>query len=422
MFEFWPVIGPTFYFSIIQFYILITISLYILYQKMIQSAEIERKQLKILIISMLISFAGGSTTYLLCLNIEIAPYGNILIPTFILSFIYLILKYQIMDIRVALSRSFVYTIIIFLITMFYFIATYISELYLKEIIGYKSFIFSLLYASIIAIAFIPLKERLQKIVDKIFLKKSIKEIEMENELLRQEIIRTERLKTVAILASGMAHEIKNPLTPIKTFAEQLPQRLDDKEFLLKFSRIISNEVERIDTLVTELLDYAKPTPPKLKTSNIHQLIDHTIDFLNNDLIKNQITLSKDYQLPTSQLIRIDENQFRQVFLNIFLNAIDAMPNGGLLTITTGFPIKSFGNDRNCIITIEDTGKGIAAEDIAHIFDPFFSKKDRGTGLGLAITHEIIKNHNGKILVESQVAAGTKFIIELPITHPYETTQ
>ena len=113
----------------------------------------------------------------------------------------------------------------------------------------------------------------------------------ENELLRQEIMQSERLKSIAILASGMAHEIKNPLTPIKTFSEQLPSRLDDKEFLLKFSRIINKEVDRIDSLVQELLSFAKPSPPQLKQVNIHQLIGQTLDLLNNEIIRHKINLN-----------------------------------------------------------------------------------------------------------------------------------
>ena len=209
------------------------------------------------------------------------------------------------------------------------------------------------------------------------------------------------MKTVAIMASGMAHEIKNPLTPIKTFSEQLPSHLDDKEFLLKFSKIIGKEVDRIDNLVQQLLNFAKPAPPQLKQVNIHQLIEQTLELLNNDLIRHKISLNTSFE-NKNILIRLDPQQIKQALLNIFLNAIDAMPEGGLLSVNTNTQ-----SNKLCM-TITDTGNGINAEDINHIFDPFFSKKDHGTGLGLSITHEIIKNHNGKIFAESELGQGNCF--------------
>ncbi len=200
---------------------------------------------------------------------------------------------------------------------------------------------------------------------------------------------------------------KNPLTPIKTFSEQLPTRLDDKEFLMKFSKIINKEVDRIDNLVQELLNFAKPNPPQLNEVNIHQLIEQTLEPLNNDLIRHKINLNVSFK-NKNILIHIDRQQIKQALLNIFLNAIDAMPEGGLLSVNT-----SAQSNKLCV-TITDTGKGISSEDIKHIFDPFFSKKDHGTGLGLSITYEIVKNHNGKIFAESELGKGTTFRIELPL--------
>jgi two-component system sensor histidine kinase HydH len=316
-----------------------------------------------------------------------------------------------MDIKISLSRSFAYTILIFLITFMYFLATYLISTYLNALIGYKSFIFSFLAASITALAFIPLKDILQTFIDKYFFKKTINEIEQENLLLRQEVTQSDRMKSIAILASGMAHEIKNPLTPIKTFSEQLPSRLDDKEFLLKFSKIINKEVDRIDSLVQELLSFAKPSLPELKQTNIHQLIEQTLELLNNEIIRHKINLNTSFE-NKNIFIHIDPQQIKQAFLNIFLNAIDAMPNGGTLTINTS--IITSEAKQSLIIEISDTGCGIDPKDLSHIFDPFFSKKDHGTGLGLSITHEIIKNHNGKILAESKLGKGTTFRIELPV--------
>ncbi|MDE2028650.1 MAG: hypothetical protein KGJ11_08920, partial [Candidatus Omnitrophica bacterium] len=331
-----------------------------------------------------------------------------LVPSFILGFMYLILKYQIMDIRISFSRSFVYTILIFLISLLYFMAIYLTDTYVNRLIGYKSFIFSILAASITALAFIPLKDAIQIFIDKHFFRKTIKEIEEENEMLKKEIIQSEKVRSIAILASGMAHEIKNPLTPIKTFSELLPSKLDDKEFLLKFSKIISKEVDRIDFLVQELLSFAKPSVPQLKSTNICQLIEQTLEFLNNEVIRHKINLNTSFENKNIH-INIDPHLIKQALLNIFLNAIDAMPDGGTLNV-----IAKSKSMKQFTIEISDTGCGIEPKDLSHIFDPFFTKKDKGTGLGLAITHEIIKRHDGKIFVESQLGKSTTFRIELPI--------
>ena len=264
-------------------------------------------------------------------------------------------------------------------------------------------------ASLIALIFTPLKNWIQDLADRAFFKATPMEMAQQNEQFRQEIAQSERMKSIAILASGMAHEIKNPLTPIKTFSEQLPSRLNDKEFLLKFSRIINKEVDRIDNLVQELLSFAKPSTPKLKRVNIHQLIGQTLDLLNNEIIRHKIRLNTSFE-NKNILIRIDPQQIKQALLNILLNAIEAMPDGGSLNIDSYF----HSNNNKLIIAISDTGCGIDPKDLTHIFDPFFTKKDHGTGLGLSITYEIIKNHQGKIFAESELGRGTAFKIELPI--------
>jgi two-component system sensor histidine kinase HydH len=133
-----------------------------------------------------------------------------------------------------------------------------------------------------------------------------------------------------------------------------------------------------------------------------------LELLNNEIIRHKINLNTSFD-NKNILINIDYNQIKQALLNIFLNAINAMPNGGTLTIDSSFR----GNDK-LLFSISDTGCGIAPKDLPHIYDPFFSKKDHGTGLGLSITHEIIKNHNGRIYAESELGKGTTFRVELPI--------
>jgi signal transduction histidine kinase len=341
-------------------------------------------------------------------NIYLYSIGPLCSTIFLLIIGVAVVKHQLMDIKVIIKRSLVYTLLITVITMFYLISIFLAEHTLQSMLGYKSLVVSMASATFIALAFIPLRNFIQNLIEKTLFRGSYMQITEENELLRQEIAQSEHMKSIAILASGMAHEIKNPLTPIKTFSEQLPFRLDDKEFLLKFSKIINKEVDRIDSLVQELLNFAKPSPPELKKVNIHQLIAQTLDLLNNEIIRHKINLNTSFE-NKNILINIDPQQIKQALLNIFLNAIDAMPNGGRLDVNVNEVQQT-----KLMVTISDSGCGIASKDLPHIFDPFFTKKDHGTGLGLSITHEIIKNHNGRILTESELGKGTTFRIELPL--------
>ena len=277
---------------------------------------------------------------------------------------FVILKYKLMDINIIIRKSLIYSLLVTSITIIFLISVLISERLFHQVIHYQNITTSIIMASLIALIFTPLKNKIQDLLDRAFFKATPIEMAQQNEQLRLEVAQSERMKSIAILASGMAHEIKNPLTPIKTFSEQLPNRLDDKKFLLKFSKIIGREVDRIDSLVQELLTFAKPSPPELKKVNIHQLISQTLDLLNNEIIRHRIKLNTSFD-DKSTPINIDPKQFKQALLNLFLNAIDAMPNGGTLQVDS-----SLKNSNILIIVISDTGCGISPKDLPHIFDPF----------------------------------------------------
>ncbi len=323
---------------------------------------------------------------------------------------YTIFRHQLLEVKIVLARGLIYSTLASAVTLLYLFLILLVDHFLSGEISRNPLPIRTAVILTIAVISIPLKNYLQYLVDKIFLKGTPVEIADKNKLLLKEVAQTEKLKTIATLTSGMAHEIKNPLTVIKTFSEFLPSKMDDKEFLKKFSRLVGGEVDRIDGLVNQLLDFAKPAPPVFKETNINKLLEDSLDFLNSRLTQKKITLRADLSPVCDHPIRIDPNQIRQAFLNIALNAIEAMPSGGTLTIASRFT-----NDasRFITITISDTGTGIAQEDIPHIFDPFFSKKDFGTGLGLSITHGIIQEHGGKISVETNPGWGTTFKIELP---------
>ncbi len=394
----------------------------------------KKNQAAYLLFGAILGFVGGSTSFLPMFGINFYPITILTIPFYCIIVTYAIFKHHLMDINIVLQKGLVYSILVAFITIIYLIMVLLFERLLQGVVGYQSLIISILTALTIAIIFIPLKNKIQNFVDRVFFKGTFTQIAREKELLQEEVNRSERLKAVATFASGMAHEIKNPLTSIKTFAEYLPKKKNDAEFLNKFSKIVSGEVNRIDSLVHQLLDFAKPAPLKLQSIDIHSLLDETLGLLSNDFLKHRIKVIKNYNTDehglkstdghglnisgnssqisgNSCLIKADSNQLRQAFLNLFLNAIDAMPDGGTLTVSTN--LRS-SDSKSAIICVKDTGCGIPEEDLPHIFEPFYSKKEEGTGLGLSIVYNIIKEHNGSIKAKSKLGEGTKFIIELPL--------
>jgi signal transduction histidine kinase len=231
------------------------------------------------------------------------------------------------------------------------------------------------------------------------------------------IRRADRLASLGTLTAGLAHEIRNPLVAIKTFTQLLPERFDDEEFRQQFLPIASGEVDRISILVDELLNFAKPSDPKLETEDINTVLDGMILLVSTESKKKAIELVKEYgaDLPS---VTIDRDQMKQVFLNILLNAVEATPEGGHVTVRTRSYTKAAG-DAYVQIEFTDTGGGIPEECLEEIFNPFFSTKTKGSGLGLSISAQIVQDHRGYIDVESRVDQGASFFVNLPITleHP-----
>ena len=241
--------------------------------------------------------------------------------------------------------------------------------------------------------------------------------------LELQIRRSDRLASLGTLSAGMAHEIKNPLVSIKTFAQLLPERYQDSDFRETFSNLIGHEIDRIDSLVNQLLRFARPAKPMLKPMHVHEILEKSLKLVGHRLHQKSIKLTRSWDAIVDT-IRADSDQLEQVFLNFFINAMDAMKNGGELSIRTEIRTdeawasslnqNNGGMSEVLRITIRDSGEGIRSEDIPHVFDPFFTTKDYGTGLGLSVVHGIIQEHGGQIEVESEPQKGTAFHILFPL--------
>jgi signal transduction histidine kinase len=224
--------------------------------------------------------------------------------------------------------------------------------------------------------------------------------------------RADRLASLGTLTAGLAHEIRNPLVAIKTFTQLLPDRFDDDEFRNHFLSVTAGEVDRISSLVTELLEFSRPSQPNLNKEDLNQIVEKMLLLVTTESHKKNVQVVKNFQdyLPP---VVLDKEQLKQVFLNILLNAIDATPENGVVTVGTKL-MKRNGHQDYVQIIIHDTGKGIPHEDLDRIFTPFFTTKHQGSGLGLAISHQIVQEHNGTIEVESEENRGTSFFVTLPL--------
>ena len=241
--------------------------------------------------------------------------------------------------------------------------------------------------------------------------------------LELQIRRSDRLASLGTLSAGMAHEIKNPLVSIKTFAQLLPERYQDSDFRETFSNLIGHEIDRIDSLVNQLLRFARPAKPVLAPMHVHNVLEKSLQLVGHRLYQKEIKLTRSWEADVDT-IRADADQLEQVFLNFFLNAMEAMNRGGELRVETEIrasnewmaAVSGTNGDSHEVlrVTIRDTGEGIREEDIPHVFDPFFTTKDYGTGLGLSVVHGIIQEHGGQIEVESELKKGTAFHIVLPL--------
>lgn len=230
------------------------------------------------------------------------------------------------------------------------------------------------------------------------------------------IRRADRLASLGTLTAGLAHEIRNPLVAIKTLTQLLPERLDDEEFRNHFLSIASGEVDRISSLLNELLEFARPSDPKLEFEDINSILDGMVLLISTESKKKQIRIIKQYD-PELPRIKVDREQIKQVFLNILLNAIEATPENGEIRIKTR-SFKKPGGESYVQIEFTDTGCGIPSEYLEEIFNPFFTTKTTGSGLGLSISNQIVQDHRGYIEVESEEKKGSSFYVNLPINQDY----
>jgi signal transduction histidine kinase len=241
----------------------------------------------------------------------------------------------------------------------------------------------------------------------------------EKRLLEKQVRQTGKLASIGTFTAGLAHEIRNPLNSVNLQLLLLERRIRDgsrfsESESMELINIVREEVSRLDNLVTEFLFFAKPLNPDFHPNNIHRILDDVFALFHARMEQNGIALERDY-VDNMPLLALDAEKTKQAFINIVQNSIEAMTEGGVLSVSTE------AGPKRVVIKIEDTGAGIPREDLDKAFEVFYTSKEKGTGLGLPISFQIIEMHGGSLEIESHEGEGTTctmtFIIGPPKYQP-----
>ena len=227
-------------------------------------------------------------------------------------------------------------------------------------------------------------------------------------IFAQNMRRLDRLASLGTLSASMAHEIKNGMVAIKTFIDLLLQRGQDTEL----TEVVDRELQRINAIVTQMLRFAAPRGATLATVHVHELLDHSLRLLHHQILGKRVSLQRHYNAQADAVCG-DDAQLQQAFMNLLLNALEAMDRNGVLTVATDINQDDSGR-RLVQIRVQDTGVGIPPENVGRLFEPFFTTKKNGTGLGMAICRRIAHEHQGDIRAESEPNRGATFSFSLPL--------
>lgn len=218
------------------------------------------------------------------------------------------------------------------------------------------------------------------------------------------LARAERLRTVGEMAAGMAHEVKNPLAAIRSAAQMLAGRVTGPD--TELAGIVIAEVDRLNRVVSDFLDYARPTPLERRPVSLPELLDSCAAFLAPVAAEKRVVIERDYRANPAP-VPADSDKLRQVFLNLMLNALQAVGPGGRVLLATE------PGSRQVVVSVRDNGPGVSREMLGRVFEPFFTTRRGGTGLGLAIAQRIVAEHGGSISIASGPGSGTTVRVVLP---------
>lgn len=248
------------------------------------------------------------------------------------------------------------------------------------------------------------------------LEKRVEERTQELRDMQDALVQSEKLASLGKMAAGVAHEINNPLTTIFIQTHLLLEKCESGDDARNSLNLIAEEASRCTQIVRGLLEFARKMPARTAPEDVNGIVERTLQLLTNQLAVRNIALVKNLE-PGLQLVELDRNKIQQVFSNLVINACEAMPSGGKLTVAT----RLAADDRSIDISFTDTGAGIPEENLKKIFDPFFTTKSFGTGLGLAVSYGIVRQRGGTIRVRSRPGRGSEFTVRIPLEFQEEAS-
>jgi signal transduction histidine kinase len=282
---------------------------------------------------------------------------------------------------------------------------YVDNIYTNDPIKHEDMQSLTRFAALagLAIAEAQAYERIEHFTEK--LTAEVAKAKAELQATEKELAHQEKLAALGEMAAGVAHELRNPMTAVKGFAQRIYRKLPEGDSNKKYASIIVEEMDRINWLIKDVLDFARKPDPVFSPNDIHKILEDVLFMFREDFKKFPIQIDKQFgDIPE---LAFDGDQIKQVFTNIIGNAIDAMEEGGTLSLRTRH------DDKWVYIDVQDTGPGIWPEILKDIFNPFFTTKSTGTGLGLSNAHRLVELHGGDIVVDSRVGQGSTFTVKLP---------
>ncbi len=411
-FRYYPVPGPAYPYFTAYLLGLFLAAFYKLAAFLRASRGAEANQAKYILFASLVGFGGGVTAFFPVFGLDWPVVSYLVLPVYLAITAYAIVRHRLLDINIVLRAGLVYSLLTVLFAGFYALAILAANEFFRNLARADEAVVVLSVVFLSVLVFQPIRDRVQGVVDRLFFRgnylyeQRINVLSRENFRLYQGLQQADKLSALGTIAAGMAHEIKNPLASIKGLTQVLPENLDDPQFISKYSEIVPRQLDRIDRIVRDLLDFGQPDKLALERVDLAGELEAVLRLVGNQCRQGNIAVVR--ELEGTAPVNGNPAKLSQAFLNIVLNAIQAMPEGGVLTLRT------YDLPLTAVIEISDTGQGIPAEKLPKIFDPFYTTKEQGTGLGLAVTHRIVKEHAGVIEVASEPGRGTTFKLCLPI--------
>lgn len=419
-YRFYPVPGIVYSFFALYLLLFFAIGFSKLVKFIKLSEGKEKNQAKYVFVASLIGFLGGITAFFPVFSLNFPVVSHFALPFYLLITVYAIVKHRLLDIKVVVREGLVYSALTVFFAGFYALVILLTSRFFQNLTRLDGVLTTIIVVFASVLVFQPLRNYIQEGVDRIFFRgrfyyqKTIDDLSAENLKLYRGLLQADKLAALGTIAAGMAHEIKNPLASIKGLTQVLHENLNDPGFLGKYSEIVPRQLDRINRIVEDLLDFGRPKGLTVSEVRVDKVLEDVLKLVENQCCKSSIEIVREFESVPS--IPADAERLSQAFMNVILNATQAMPNGGTLKIKNhpdfiGTKIKS---DEFIIIEISDTGEGIPEERLPNIFDPFYTTKEGGSGMGLAVTYRIIKEHGGEIEVASEAGKGATFKICLPI--------